>query len=67
MAMLETLLDDARAANDRLGHSIDAFSAELAAVRAWAQTVAVPALPPPLAETGDEQSLRPGTTSRGSV
>jgi hypothetical protein len=67
MVMLESLLEDARAVNDRLGHSIDAFSAELAAARAWAQTVGMPSLPPPLDEASDEQSLRPGATGRGPV
>jgi hypothetical protein len=67
MVMLESLLDDARAVNDRLGYSIDAFSAELAAARAWVQSSGMHPLPPPLAEVSDEQSLRPGATCRGPV
>jgi hypothetical protein len=67
MVMLESLLDDARAANVRLGHSIDDFIAELTAAREWARTVGMPSPPPPFAATSDEQSLRPGATSRGPV
>lgn len=67
MVMLESLLDEARAANDRLGQSIDALIAELAAARVWARTAGMPYSTTPSAVSADEQSLRPGATSRGPV
>jgi hypothetical protein len=65
MVMLESLLDEARAANDRLGQSIDAFIAEMADVREWARTVGYPTTPS--AVSTDEQPFRPGPASRGPV
>lgn len=65
MLVLESLLDDARAANDRLGQLIDAFSAEMAATREWARTVGY--TPTPAAVGADEQPFRPGPTGRGPV
>jgi hypothetical protein len=65
MVMLESLLDDARAANDRLGQLMDAFSAEMAAAREWARTAGYP--PTLSAVSTDEQPFRPGPASRGPV
>jgi hypothetical protein len=67
MEMIESLLDEARAVNMRLGHSIDEYIAELTATRDWARTVGLPFSPTPLAESTDEQSLRPGAASRGPL
>ncbi len=63
MLMIGMLLDDVRAMNDRLGRSIDAFTAEMVAARDWARTVAVT----PLTASTDEQHLGPGPASRGPV
>jgi hypothetical protein len=65
MLMMESLLDEARAANDRLGQLMDAFSAEMAATREWARTVGYPTTPS--AVSTDEQPFRPGPASRGPV
>jgi hypothetical protein len=67
MVMLESLLDEARAANNRLGLLIDAFSAEMAATREWARTAGLPYPTTPSAASTDEQPLRPGPASRGPV
>lgn len=64
MVMMEALLDDARAVNARLGHSIDELIAELAAARAWARTVYPPT---PSDASDDERSLRDGAASGGPV
>lgn len=64
MVMMAALLDDARAVNARLGHSIDELIAELAAARAWARTVYPPT---PSDASVDEQSHRNGAASRGPV
>lgn len=62
MMLLESLLDEARAANDRLGQLIDAFSAEMAATREWARTAGYP--PSPSAVSTHEQPFRPGAARR---
>jgi hypothetical protein len=67
MVTMESLLDEARAANDRLGQSIDELIAELTAARAWARTAGTSFPTTPFAVSTDEQSLRPGTASRGPV
>jgi hypothetical protein len=67
MVMIESLLDEARAANDRLGQSIDELIAELTAARAWARTAGTSTFTTPSAATTDEQPLRPWTASRGSL
>lgn len=67
MVMMETLLDEARAANQRLGQSIDDLIAELRAARAWARTVGQPASTPPSAVSTNERSLRRGAAGRGPV
>lgn len=67
MVMMEALLDEARAANERLGKSMDDFAAELAATRAWARTIGNSFPAPPSAVRSHERALRPGTTSRGPV
>ena len=63
MVMMETLLDEARAANARLGKSMDDFLAELTAARDWARTVGTTYPPTPSAVSANERPLRPGTTS----
>ena len=65
MLVLESLLDDARAANERLGQLIDAFSAEMAATREWARTVGYP--PTSASVSAHEQPFRPGPAGRGPV
>jgi hypothetical protein len=65
--MIEFLLDEARAANDRLGQSIDEFLAELTAAREWARTAGLPSATIPSAGSTDEQPLRPGPASRGPL
>lgn len=67
MLMLESLLDEARAANDRLGQSIDALITEMAATREWARTAGLPYPTTPSAVNTDEQPLRLGPASRGPV
>lgn len=67
MVMMESLLNEARAANDRLGRSIDELIAELAAARAWARTAGTPYSTTPSGVSAHEQSLRPGTASRGPL
>jgi hypothetical protein len=67
MVMMEVLLDEVRAVNDRLGHSIDEFIAELAATREWARTVGLPYPTTPSAVSTDEQPHRPGPASRGPL
>jgi hypothetical protein len=67
MMMIELLLDEARAANDRLGHSIDELLAELTAARDWARTAGSWYPPTPSAASTDEQPLRPGPASRGPL
>jgi hypothetical protein len=67
MLMMQVLLDDARAVNDRLGRSIDELIAEMTAARDWARTVAMPSAVPPFTLSTDEQPLRPGPASRGPL
>lgn len=67
MMLLESLLDEARAANDRLGQSMDAFIAEMAAAREWASTAGFPCPTSPSAVSTDEQPVRSGPASRGPV
>lgn len=67
MVMMETLLDETRAANVRLGKAMDDFLAELTAARDWARTVGNSFSTPPSDESTHELPLRPGATSRGPV
>ncbi len=67
MGMLEALLDEARAANERLGKSMDNFAAELAATRSWARTVGNSLPTTPSAVRSHDRALRPGTTCRGPL
>jgi hypothetical protein len=67
MVMMEALLDEARATNDRLGKSIDEFIAELTAAGAWARTIGTSLPTTPFAVSNDERDLGPGTTSRRPV
>ena len=64
MVMIESLLDETRATNDRLGKSIDDFLAELSAARDWARTAGYPSPTTPSAVSTDERSLRPGPARR---
>jgi hypothetical protein len=66
MVILESLLDEARAANDRLGQSMDAFIAEMAAAREWASTAGFPVPTTHSPVSTDEQPVRPGPASRGT-
>jgi hypothetical protein len=67
MDVIESLLDDARAVNQRLGQSIDGMIAEMIAVREWARTVGLPYPTTPSAVSNDERSLGAGAASRGPV
>ena len=67
MVIVEALLDEARAANERLGKSMDDFVAELTAARAWARTVGNSFPTTPSAVRTHERAFRPGTASRGPL
>lgn len=67
MVMLESLLDEVQATNDRLGRSIDEFQAELTAFGDWARTAGYSYPTTTSAVRTDEQPLRPGPARRGSV
>src|SRR5688572_16018513 len=67
MVMIESLLDEVQATNDRLGRSMDEFRDKLTAFRDWARTVSPAEPPTPSGASTDEWPLRAGTTSRGPV
>lgn len=67
MVMLESLLDEVQATNDRLAKSMDDFRAELTAFGDWARTAGYPYPTTTSAVSTDEQPLRPGPARRGPV
>jgi hypothetical protein len=67
MVMLESLLDDVQATNDRLGRSMDEFQANLTAFRDWVRTAGDPYPTTTSAVSTDERHLRPGPARRGPV
>ena len=67
MVMMESLLAEVQAANERLGKAMDEFLAELAAARDWARTVGAPHSETTFAVTNDEWAFRTGPARRGTV
>jgi hypothetical protein len=67
MVMLESLLDEVQATNDRLGRSMDEFQANLTAFRDWVRTAGYSHPTTTSAVSTDEQPHRPGPARRGPV
>jgi hypothetical protein len=67
MVMIESLLDEVQATNDRLGRSMDDFLAQMTAFRDWARTAGYASPTTTSDVSTDERPHRVGPTGRGPV